>query len=549
MAFTQRQIRTLAILPKASAFLSFLGSFYITSDFIRKRCRRKSAYQRLVFGMSCVDLLTSTAYFLSTWPIPSDTVPPVFLASGNARSCAAQGFTVQLGLAIPFYNASLAMYYYLVTRANDKRGDRTLRRVEPLLHAVPLSVGLSTAVAGLPLDLYHRAGSWCWIAPSPDEGEPPNNYGLYRVYMFYVPVLCCITSAVLFISLVFRAVRRQERKAARWRVTAQRLARCEDQIDTRETNSNENGERSKERKLSRRVAVQGLHYVFAFVLTWASASATRFAQFVAKSESVPYVMLVLFVVTLPAQGFFNFLVYNRGRYVNYWRRHPDKSLAGLIVRCVRGSGIQSIQFSSKIKIGYGRNDRFFDHDHDEDDGDPSHHLSLLRCSRRRREITEQFMMSAIHTESGELGVTSALVDEEAPASAVHECGIAIATTANGDDKNDGSKQSDTAHGELRRCDSAPPLLGGCGPMVDAEGVRSKALAESRQLKKGRSMETYIVGGADTTSQDNYGLGLLQASSDTTIAEDEGIKCGHDSVFVCIYQNGSWPNVAHTVTSL
>jgi len=95
--------------------------------------------------MGVLDFVSSFWFFLSSWPMPADTPNVVYavgklphrvsqlhrnfdsyhltmaptlppLSQGNTGSCTAQGFFVQLSLAVPFYNAMLALNYLLSIR-------------------------------------------------------------------------------------------------------------------------------------------------------------------------------------------------------------------------------------------------------------------------------------------------------------------------------------------------------------------------------------------------------------------------------------------------
>ena len=97
---------------------------------------------------------------MSTWPIPSDQ-PNVYANYGNDASCKAQGFFIQLGMGVPFYNLCLSIYYYLVI---VKIWPSQLgRAVEGSMHFVSLGYAISTAVSGLALGLFGYATFWCWI--------------------------------------------------------------------------------------------------------------------------------------------------------------------------------------------------------------------------------------------------------------------------------------------------------------------------------------------------------------------------------------------------
>ncbi len=159
-----------SVVPKITSILSMLGStiivYLITTKWREQRRTGESliAYDRLLFMMSVIDVINSFCYFLSSWPIPYGT-PGVFGARGTQQTCAAQGFFIQLGLAIPFYNGCLAINYLLVI--NMGWPELRIRGVEPWLHIVSLLFPFATAVASAAMGLYNNANFWCWIAPLP----------------------------------------------------------------------------------------------------------------------------------------------------------------------------------------------------------------------------------------------------------------------------------------------------------------------------------------------------------------------------------------------
>lgn len=155
MAYSAQE-KAIAIVPKFTSLLSMFGSSFIIMKVIKKPRGQRNTYHRLLLGMSCCDLLASTCFFLTTWPIPSDEA--VYAASGNQATCVAQGFFSQFSLATAMYNASLSFFYVVRIRWqwNVKRIERQL---EPALHTFALSIGIGTAIAGVVLNLYNN-DSW-----------------------------------------------------------------------------------------------------------------------------------------------------------------------------------------------------------------------------------------------------------------------------------------------------------------------------------------------------------------------------------------------------
>jgi len=293
-AEVDNKVIALAVIPKVMAIASLIGSLFVVIDYIisvRKDTSRKSTYNRLLAAMSSIDICTSTCYFLGTWPIPEGSGP--YLASGNAVTCTVQGFIIQAGLAIPFYNLSLSVYYMLVVvyGFNQSR----IARIELFFHAVPIFAGLGTATASLFLDLLHNSNLWCWIATN---NTLDNNFDLYRWVFFYVPAWLCIIGVTVTMAMICISVLKEERRSANLR-----------RISTK-------------KNLGKQVAWQALCYVGALYIAWVFATTSRIVQKI--TGKIPYPLLVAFVATLPGQGFWNFLAYIRPRYLRYMKLRNKK---------------------------------------------------------------------------------------------------------------------------------------------------------------------------------------------------------------------------------
>jgi len=71
--------RALAICPKISASISMPCSFFIVCEVIHDHRTRGSttSIQRTLLAMSCVDILASSAWFMSTWATPEENGWPM----------------------------------------------------------------------------------------------------------------------------------------------------------------------------------------------------------------------------------------------------------------------------------------------------------------------------------------------------------------------------------------------------------------------------------------------------------------------------------------
>lgn len=164
--FSERQLKAVAIAPKIAAFPSILGSLFIIQHVLLSKKRRGRVYHRILLLMSINDFIYSVKAFVSTWPIPEDTLF-VHGARGTTQTCTVTGFFGQGGsLTSIVYNGSLTLFFLLVVRYGWKE-EYIKENVEPWLHAVPFAVGWSTAIAGLPLSLYNAFGWTCWINSYP----------------------------------------------------------------------------------------------------------------------------------------------------------------------------------------------------------------------------------------------------------------------------------------------------------------------------------------------------------------------------------------------
>ena len=189
MALTELQKQLSSILPHITGFMSWLGSLSIAIDVARKyihhrrgdtNASKPTAYHRLILGMSLCDMCASGGFMMSTWPMPT-SITDAWDTRGTDGTCTAQGFFIQLGIGVPFYNLCLAMYYYLVIVRNSQLNGWA----ETCMHFVSVGYAVSAAISALVMDLFGYATFWCWI-----KGE----YSMFRWIFWYVhqniEVLC-----------------------------------------------------------------------------------------------------------------------------------------------------------------------------------------------------------------------------------------------------------------------------------------------------------------------------------------------------------------------
>jgi len=120
-----------------------------------------------MFGMSVMDIIHSLAVSFSTFPAPIATTNVIF-ASGNSFTCAFQGFLTVFGLSAFYYNASLSVYFLLVSRY--RRSEEWVKnKVEYFLHALPLVIGFSGSLTALVTDTLQFSVLRCFMENYPKD--------------------------------------------------------------------------------------------------------------------------------------------------------------------------------------------------------------------------------------------------------------------------------------------------------------------------------------------------------------------------------------------
>jgi hypothetical protein len=304
--------KALAILPKLTSMLSFLGSSMIISQVLQSQRNRQNSQQRLVCAMSCIDVTVSTVWFLTNFFVPPWS-EEVAWASGNQATCnVVQGFIVQLSISAVFYNASLSLYYLVIIRYGFNA--LKIKRLEPWIHLVPLSLGLGTAITSSFLKLYNPANWDCWIAPDPPNCQQSytlwgtdevtdcirgDNATIYQWAFFFGPLWTAILFITASMTILYRYVKAQDERMLQYDFRSQMASANEQQCQRTSRNT-------------RQVWSQSVLYVGAFFVTWLFPTLSRLVQLCGRDP--PMWLILLSGCFIPSQGFFNALVYFRLRY-------------------------------------------------------------------------------------------------------------------------------------------------------------------------------------------------------------------------------------------
>jgi hypothetical protein len=274
----------------------------------------------LLLPRSIFDILQCVAMMMSTIPICSSsgaaaaaimttiennstmigtnttrTSQIIFGSIGNEYTCKSQSFFIQLGLAVPSYNAMLCVYSFFII--NRKTRDDVIGKYEPFMHVFSILLPLvSASIVVAANDIFHGfAIASCdnlRRAATVEEEEQDhypfgattdalNTSTLCYVWCIFIVILVCMIR-------IFRTAREAEAKVRRY--SFQRP----DGRNSVDTSS-----------LSKIAAGNGSLYVASFILAYLFPTIIVLM----KSVSVPYPIFLLRGIFMPTQGIFNFLAF------------------------------------------------------------------------------------------------------------------------------------------------------------------------------------------------------------------------------------------------
>jgi len=360
-SWTNTQKSILAITPKISSFLSIIGSSYIIyhcleldfSDSSERRTEnnmiggnntrgfRSSMYTRILMALSFCDLVSSSAWFLSTWPIPMDDNQGMSVYNiGTYYTCNAQGYMLLAGtFGGACYNTCLSVYFCLLVRSKvDKRRNNhnnNRKKLEFIFHFVSLTFPLSTAMYGVFKGYMNPTPSNCFISEYPrgcigDECIRGQYYKKFRVYSTLLPLVVCFLVITISMVLLYRSVKKLERQtlmkssivldsaALERKKTSDNEEKNEDvdddeeqvQSDAINEGSNSNKKAILTSQANEKIFRLAILYVAALFTCWFPIIfRTIFTKFFVDDPTTTFVSGLLNQILSPLQGAFNSMIY------------------------------------------------------------------------------------------------------------------------------------------------------------------------------------------------------------------------------------------------
>ena len=360
----ESQTNVLRVLRTFSALLSVLGSSLIIAHVIlykRQKVNWNSKH-RLLAGLSIADLIFSAENVIFT--------PFVYPITSPSPVCSFDAFIHSVGNAAAYYNAALSFYFLAVIRYNIK-DEQFAARYEPFCHLLPVSVALTAATTGLFLEIYNpkASGLGCWVEDYPrgcsdldSNNADPDTLGecrgdgivlkLFPSIATVLPFVLALLTMIVSNVLIYRFVRRLERRNARYSITASAVAAAQssttDPSESRQPtrrssfaafarrsitlDASANTEQTRRTSTSttsspdsmqrsKRIASQSFCYIGAFFACYLPGVIFWIAGFIypaGQTNGTFFFLQVINALFFPAQGFFNMIVYLRPQYLA-WR--------------------------------------------------------------------------------------------------------------------------------------------------------------------------------------------------------------------------------------
>mmetsp|Transcript_23510 Transcript_23510/g.26796 ORF Transcript_23510/g.26796 Transcript_23510/m.26796 type:complete len:473 (-) Transcript_23510:101-1519(-) len=353
----------LVVIPRFTGSLSAVSSSIIIYLICRSEKKLSTIYHRIMFGMSCTDILSSVALAFTTLPMPKinlctgeEDYDWGVLRLGNMQTCKAQAFFVRFGVVAMFvYNAMLCCYYTCAI-AFGMQENNIRKRVEPLMHVLTIVYASISGI--LPLFFYPNFGAtdnlWCnkSISCNPaEESTSSNNFLtaiLPQVLLFGFLIIASFT-------LIIRKTIRINRELSRY--TQERTVKIHQREHDHDNDCSINSEddfnqhAAKSHDTTKVVIKQALAYILTYTTTLLFSSIQGFTG--EKIIWVDYLQAVFF----PLQGFFNLLIFIGLKVYNHRKFHQHESYCTILHKLFFGDPktMEPFLFSRISLVRVGKN--------------------------------------------------------------------------------------------------------------------------------------------------------------------------------------------------
>ena len=220
--------RTTKLLQSAqllTSLLSFTASLLIALMIRSKSDSFSQPSRRIIFAMSCADMLSSLGLFTGPFLVPNGAVQyTIGGPSGTIATCELNGFLFILGSsAAPMYTCALCSYYFC--KINHNMPDREFaERIEKKIHIINISWSIVGALVALFTNIINSVpgGDFCYIGADPGCKENPDiecergqHHDIYAMIISYLPNLLSFLGVISTMVLICAKVFSQEKNLLR----------------------------------------------------------------------------------------------------------------------------------------------------------------------------------------------------------------------------------------------------------------------------------------------------------------------------------------------
>ena len=263
-------------------------------------------YHQLMMFISAADVVSSIAWFMSTWPIPPEGIDAaIWGANGNFATCKLQGVMVIWSTASHWLNVSLSLYYKLVI-VNGWRERQFTRLIRALLLGLPVLAG--STVAALSYRYIVPTGMGCSFLPFPQESTVVPFYSL-----IVIPLISSMAVVITFTFWICWKFSQQMQVADRWRLSGRRrdaLGNKRGSVGTVRSTLSSWAVGVTQQSLEGSVLRQSIFYLLAFL---SSVPVVLISFILLTNFIVNYWVSLLSLIVTPLQGFTNAIVFFRPR--------------------------------------------------------------------------------------------------------------------------------------------------------------------------------------------------------------------------------------------
>ena len=139
--------------------------------------------------------------------------------------------------------------------------------------------------------------------------------------------------------LTYLAVRKTEKASSKWKSSNNATSDASKYEPMNSAMRKKKEKEESDRKHSKQVSSQAFYYLLAFFFSWTPATLTRFIQMIWSKTYYPLILLWAscpWAICTPMQGFLNYLVYMRPRWMSYRKRHPEWGRCMAVAMIFRG---------------------------------------------------------------------------------------------------------------------------------------------------------------------------------------------------------------------